>query len=450
MRTQQGQHLAKLTRYYAGFRTSFLRWATKTFRQPEDACLANYRRALIAWYEATIRTTDPYAGETDDFVKAMVGYYFNPQPIQTSLAGNAMPVGDDLAMGTHERPLHYIPLPIRLSARQQQMLASFQQLEKRPREVLLMDNYHRIDRARMAQIMDAPGGLTELENEINEYRLLTHKSWAAMGITEAEQIPSPADDELVEAYFTNQLETTERWALEARLPTDSVLREAVALREDWTEVLTVAGRQDLMELLQREEERTTSTGQSTDPKTIRPPTKDVQLSRRRTWLADLRLPTLPTVLAIMLIAAFAYLAYGTFGPAAPDRRAVANFEPFPNIFARLDPKDEDERDLQRILYYYDRGDYATTYDELLPVADAYPAAPLYLGVSALALEQPSRALEWFDRIPASDYYHPFAEWYEALAYLAEGREEAASTTLRDIVAQPDHPYRAQAEAVLAR
>jgi hypothetical protein len=79
-----------------------------------------------------------------------------------------------------------------------------------------------------------------------------------------------------------------------------------------------------------------------------------------------------------------------------------------------------EKDLKDILYYYDRQDYRSAYEELLPVAQAYPAAPLYLGVCALALEQPNRALEWFEQIPTNGYYHPFSEWYEALAFLAEG------------------------------
>lgn len=454
MTMQQGQHLAALTRYYTGFRTSFLEWAAERFQQPTDISLANYRRALIAWYEATIRPTDPYTGKTDAFVKAMVDYYFHPTTIEPSLTGAAMPVGDDLATGTFERPLHYIPRPIRLSGPQQQMLAGFQQMSGKCKELILMVEYHRIEYGRIAEVLDVPGGITDVKERLHKCRVLVHEGWQTYGITDPAQLPTPADDDLIEAYFSGELETTERWAVEARIPNDPFFRKAMELREDWSEVLTVAGRQDLMETLQREEAgiaRGTSPQNSAPaaaPGISRVEGDDVKLSRRGTWLDGLTMPGWQSILAILLVAALAYLAYTTFGAGAPDRKAVANFEPFPNIFASAEPRTEDERDLQRILYYYDRGDYATAYDELLPVADAYPAAPLYLGVSALALEQPSRALEWFDRIPDGNYYRPYAEWYEALAYLSEARSEAGRATLSDIAETPDHPYRQRAERLL--
>ena len=463
MQTQQGQHLAELTRYYAGFRASFLRWATKKFQRPQDLCLANYRRALLTWYEATIRPEDPFLGEADDFVKALTGYYFNPSPIQQSLAGNAMPFGDDLRLATQERPLHYIPLPIHLNGAQQQMLAGFQQMTGRCQELLLMHYYHRLDHGRMAQVLEIPGGVADLEDELHKCRLLAHESWQMMGIVDAAHSPSPADDDLIEAYYTRQLETTERWAVEARFPNDPIFRKAAELREDWLRVLTVAGRQDLMQLLQREEAQLLLAARPTDPASRQRTglvdgqpapaatreNPDVPLSRRRRLGSDLQVPGIGTILAALLLCAFFYLAYTTFRPAAVAAAPAATFEPFPNIFDRLEPRNEDERDLQRILFDYDREDYATAYDELLPVADAYPAAPLYLGVSALALDQPDRALDWFDRVEPTDYYHPFAEWYEALAYIDLRRTAAARATLLDILTVPNHPYRERAELLLA-
>ncbi|OAV42944.1 hypothetical protein [Lewinella sp. 4G2] len=461
MTTQQGQYLAALTKYYAGYRSSFLRWAQSTYGQPADVCLANYRRALIAWYEATLRTHDPYRGDADTFVKAMAGYYFNPTPIEPGLAGTAMPFGDDLSLATQERPLHYIPRPLRMNQRQGQMLAGFQQLEARHRELILMAHYHRIDRHRMAEVLGEPGGAQIISERLHKIQLLIRENWEAMRIVDAAHRPSAQDDLLIEKYFTGELETTDRWAVEARLPTDPAFREAVSLREDWAGVLTVAGRQELMELLQREEARLVLGDQTHSLAPARAPNSsriisgaapnssdEVELTPRKSIFSDFELPRPASLLAIILMAVLGYLVWTTFGPAAPERRAVTNFEPFPNIFTEFEPRNEQERDLQRILYYYDRGDYVTTYDELLPVATAYPAAPLYLGVSALALDEPTRALDWFERIPEDDYYRPFADWYTALAYLAAGRTEAGRAELNEILARPGHVYTTRARELL--
>ena len=123
----------------------------------------------------------------------------------------------------------------------------------------------------------------------------------------------------------------------------------------------------------------------------------------------------------------AWLAYDTFGEASPDRLVTDYFAPYPNVFDTAPPTTEAERDLQRILYDYDRKNYAAAYDELLPVADYYPAAPLYLGVCALALNDPQRARQWLARVKADSAYRDAADWYDALATLALGGTQVQKT-----------------------
>ena len=454
---QSGQTLAALKAYYAGFRTSFLKWGAATFKRDDATLLANYKRSLIAWYEATLRPREPYRGEADEFVKALTRYYFNPREVA---AQSALPFGEELPLEAERRPLRYIPKAVQLDARQTQMLAQFQQMGTSCKELLLMTHYHCIEPGRMAQALDLAGGAEEVREQLRTCELMARESWEGLGLIASHQLPSPSDEALLEAYFSNQLDAPDRWALEARFPNDPMLREALALREDWAEVLLVAGRQDLVAVLQREE---TAIQQRAVPRAANPPTPpgggfapaaspttDVKLSpRRRVNVPSFEVPSLQTIVALLAFGCFLYLAWTTIGPAAPENRAVDNFEPFPNIFLQDPPATEDERDLQRILYYYDLGDYRTAYDELLPVADAYPAAPLYLGVSALALDQPSRALEWLERTPESNYYHEATEWYEALAYLALKRQQGARATLLDITETPNHPYRQRAELLLA-
>ena len=454
---QSGQTLAALKAYYAGFRTSFLKWGAATFKRDDATLLANYKRSLIAWYEATLRPREPFQGEADEFVKALTRYYFNPREVA---AQSGLPFGEELRLEAERRPLQYIPKAVQLDARQTQMLAQFQQMGTACKELLLMTHYHRIAPGRIAQAMDLAGGAEEVREQLRTCELMARESWEALGLIASHQLPSPTDEALLEAYFADQLEAPDRWALEARLPNDPVLREALALREDWAEVLLVAGRQDLVAVLQREETAIQQRASMVAAAPLSPtstapaasPIDDVQLSprRRRIDVPSFEVPSLLTLLALLAFGFFLYLAWTTIGPAAPENRAVDNFEPFPNIFLQDPPATEDERDLQRILYYYDLGDYRTAYDELLPVADAYPAAPLYLGVSALALDQPSRALEWLERTPESNYYHEATEWYEALAYLALKRQQGARATLLDITETPNHPYRQRAELLLAQ
>lgn len=444
MSTNQGQHLAALTRHFHDLRGPFLKWATP-YNQGNEVVLGHLRRALIGWYEARIDPEEPYVGSVGKYVQKVAAVYFAGKMNEAVLAAERMPVAE-LGVDEGQNPLNHLPRPIRLNTTQQLMLSQFQELGKSCQDLLLMFDYHMLSTERIAEVIELEGQIEETEDRHQKCHLMVREAWQASGITDPVHIPGPVDEQLIDRYYAGQLGVAERWDVEARRPVDSVFRQAMELREDWAGVVAVAGRQDLMETLLREEAK-----YAKKRRTAPAAAPDVKLSPRRKGgiqIGKIELPSLQTIVAVALALAFAWLAWTTFGPAAAERKAVANFEPFPNIFDRMAPRDAHEEDLKRILYYYDRRDYATAYDELLPVAQAYPAAPLYLGVSALALEQPTRALDWFDQIPAGDYYQPFAEWYEALAYLALGNKVAAETVLADISETRGHPYRGRAETLL--
>jgi len=330
--SNQGQHLAALTRNFHDLRGPFLKWAAK-YRQPDEVALAHYRRALIGWYEARIEPEEPFTGEIQTYVQRVTKVYFDGNMNEAVLAAERRPIAE-LGMTTEQNPLNHLPRPIQLNTTQQLMLTQFKEQGKKCQDLLLMFDYHRLSPARIAEIIGLEGQVEETESRRDKCLLMVREAWQAGGITDPVHIPSPVDEELID------------------------------------------------------------------------------------------------------------------GPSAPQNKSVANFEPLPNFFNRMAPRDAYEEDLKRILYYYDRGDYNTAYDELLPVAQAYPAAPLYLGVCALALKQPTRALEWLEQIPRGSFYHPYAEWYEALAYLAEGNSIAAETVLEEIRETPGHPYRGKAGEVL--
>jgi tetratricopeptide (TPR) repeat protein len=444
MSNHQGQFLAALPRNFHALRGPFLQWAAP-YGQADETVLGHLRRALIGWYEASIDPTDPYVGKVNHYVQRVAAVYFSGKMEEALMAAERMPLAE-LGMTEAQNPLNHLPRPIHLSATQQLMLTQFKEMGKNCRELLMMSDYHRLTVTRMAEVLNLEGRLAQLEDQRSKCLLMVREGWQAGGIIDPVHTPSPIDEELINRYYSRALGVAERWNVEARRPGDRVFREAMELREDWAEVVTVAGRQDLMETLMREEGKYAVKRPSAPAAAPK-----VKLSPRRKGgiqLGKFELPDLQSLLAVGLFAVLCWLAWSTFGPSSAQRQSVANFEPYLNIFDRYAPRDESERDLKRILYYYDQADYQTAYDELLPVAQAYPAAPLYLGVSALALEQPTRALDWFEQIPDSSFYRPTAEWYEALAYLAEGRKEAAVIVLEDISATPGHEFRGAARQLL--
>lgn len=442
--SNQGQHLAALTRNFHALRGPFLKWAAK-YRQTDEVALAHYRRALIGWYEARIDPEEPFMGEVQTYVQRVTQLYFAGKMDEAVIAAERMPVAE-LGMAQEQNPLNHLPRPVQLNSSQRLMLTQFKEQGKNCQDLLMMSDYHELNPARIAEIIGLEGQVEEAEERRQKCMLMVREAWQAGGFTDPVHIPSPVDEELIDRYYAGELGVAERWDVEARRPSDSVFRRAMELREDWAEVITVAGRQDIMETLLREEKKYARKGSAAPASAPK-----VKLSPRKKGgikLGELELPNLQTLLAVGLFAVFGWVLWTTFGPSTAQNKSVAHFEPLPNFFDRMAPRDAAEEDLKRILYDYDRGNYRYAYDELLPVAQAYPAAPLYLGVCALALKQPTRALEWLEQIPRGSFYRPYAEWYEALAYLAEGNEIAAETVLEEIRDTPGHPYRGKAGEVL--
>ena len=287
-------------------------------------------------------------------------------------------------------PLDFLPETVRLDEAGSHMLLRVKQSGS-CLQLLLLSDYHRMEPAVVARALDLEAELDELPERILDCR----------------EAITRGNPELVLRY-------------------DDVIR--------------VAGRQDLMETLGREAE---PAREADEPE---PHPEPAVTPRHR-----LRLPSFSPGMAVaaVLVGILLWLAYDTFGSASPDRLSADHFTPYPNIFATTPAATEADRDLERILYYYDRGDYRTAYDELLPTAEAYPAAPLYLGVSALALDDPARARQWFAALDATSPYRDPADWYDALALLALGERGAGLASLRQIAASPGHPFAARARELAA-
>ena len=296
------------------------------------------------------------------------------------------PAREEIPLGGH--PLDHLPRAAKLAPEGQELLQRFQLLPAAGREALLLADYHRLTPAALAQALDI------------------------------------ADPEELNDHLDDLRHTT------------GVVTPAAELH--WSTAVTVAGRQDLISTLERE---------GAPPEKLPPAAPPgVTLSRRRRLRFNM--PSAGILVAGLLFGVLLYLLYTTFG----DRSTAVYsdyFTPYPNLFTTEPPRTEEERDLQRILYYYDRGDYRTAYAELLPTADAYPAAPLYLGVSALALGDAARAREWLARLPADSPYRDAAEWYAALASLQLGGDAGTRASVEEVASAVGHPYQQQAQQLLS-
>ncbi|NJB86897.1 hypothetical protein GGR26_002674 [Lewinella marina] len=378
---QNGRLLAELRQHYAEYLDDYLAWVADR-GYPVEGALVNYRRALIAWYEARKQTDDPYTGDVFEYITVVAERYFTGE---TSRKGD-FPLGSG--------PLDYLPRTVRLEEPGRELLARLN-ARNDCRELLLLADYHQLEPAVIARVLDREEDAETLTEEIAACRR----------------------------------------SLELESPGGSLL---------YIPVITVAGRQDLMETLGR---NTPPPPPVDSPEPAAAPPKDVRLSPRHRW--RIGTPTPAIVVAGLLTGILLWLVYDTFyARASPEGLYATYFAPYPNPFADSPPATYEERDLNQILYYYDRGDYHRAYEELLPTADAYPAAPLYLGVSALALNDPARAEEWLARLPADSPYRDPADWYAALAALAREDHSRARSRLTRITQDANHPYRSQAADLL--
>ncbi|MGB3798860.1 MAG: hypothetical protein WA952_03535 [Lewinella sp.] len=379
---QDGRRLAELRRYATELLPAYREWVAH-HEYPEEPAVLHFHRSLVGWYEATLQPERPYTGDIMDYVTTVAAVYFADGQVRS----DRFPMGNG--------PLDHLPKPVQLDERGQRMLVTLNQ-DGDCRQLLLLADYHQMEPAVIARALEQEAELEDLPDRITDCR---------------------------DAVTGGNPET--------------------ALR--YPSVILLSGRQDLMATLAREAPEPESEPDD-DPPPAAAPVRDIQEPDEVKLRPRVKLPSFSVgmVIAAVLCGVLGWLAYDTFGGAAPTSLYARAFEPYPNIFDDAPPETDAERDLERILYYYDRRDYRTAYDELLPTAQAYAPAPLYLGVSALALDDPARAREWFAELDATSPYRDAAEWYDALALLAMDQREAGLAALRRIADSPGHPFAGRA------
>lgn len=418
--TGQGYYLAELVKHYHNFRTPYLEWAEATFSS-KAAAIDVYQKSLLAWYEARILREDPYTGDVMTFLKATTAGYTNTlDAFKAEWADQGMStLGPD--------PVRYLPRAIRLNDRQEKMMNAFRAMDQEVKDLLLLSYYHQLSDHRIHKVLDIGNDASDATMRRRVCLGMLQDDWQRMGFLSENYTASPEQQEVIDRYLRDELDVAQRWEVEAKKTSDPLFRDTLELREDWERGLTLVGRQDTLETLRTEEK-------DYAPKVKLKPPKMVSTQN---------LNALQGVLLLALAGVLGYLLYTTFAPTTERELFTEYFRPFPNI-TKAERKDQREdpleKELAEMLVPYDQRNYLAAYDELLPAATAYPSAPLYLGVSALALEQPQRAIDWFNHYLPGDRYHPYARWYVALSYLAQKRGALALDELVEIASVPGHPY----------
>ena len=236
---------------------------------------------------------------------------------------------------------------------------------------------------------------------------------------------------LIERALKGDLDDATRRELTDLRPADEDTAGLATEAEDWGAAMRAAGRDDLKDELRIWE----AAYQSKPKSTLRP----VRKMRRRSLVG------IAAAIAILLMAGVFYLMPGDHSGA----RFAEVFEPYPNVVAPIVRDNNGLTDVEVAFEAYESGDYAVAAQRLaaLPSSQEYD---FYQGVSLLAIGESVRAQELFDGVLASDenkFKQP-AQWYNALAALRLGQEDAARLILQDISASPSHLYQDQAEELL--
>lgn len=427
---RQGFYLSELRQHYHSYRDPFLQWLSVTSIS-QDRKIDVFRRSLLAWYEARLRSRNPYVGDTGLYLQ-VAAIHFMEGAVDGSETERML-----AADAPDQDPRDFMPLAIRLDDTQALMYQQMADWNSPCKDLLMAAYYHGIGDDSLADAYE----LTDRESA-RERRLAclqgVREFWTSAGLLATPFQAAPEQQILVDQYMRNELDTETRWEVDNLKATEPAVRQAVQLREDWAKAMRVLGRKDTLELLEKEEQVYHRKAEKARIRSLDLP--KYRLPNVGLNAQNILIGALTILLGIML--------YQTFlGGTRSSKLFDRHYQPLAAP-RDLTPADINQQELVDMLTPYRRGQYQEAYNELLPGAQAYDEAPLYLGVIALELEQPQRALQWFRKVEADNEYYETAAWYRILAYLQAGNLAAAESEAIDMAGQPDHLFAKNAAQLL--
>ncbi|MEM6394820.1 MAG: hypothetical protein AAF741_00635 [Bacteroidota bacterium] len=427
---KQGFYLAELRQHYHSYRDPFLQWLSVTSLDQERK-IDVFRRSLLAWYEARLRRRNPYEGDTGLYLQ-VAAIYFLEGAVDGSETERLL-----AADVPDQDPRDFMPMTIRLDDTQALMYQQMESWNSPCKDLLMAAYYHGIGDDSLAEAYE----LSDRESS-RERRLAclqgVREMWTSAGLLSAQYRATPEQQILVDEYMRNELDTESRWEVDNLKATEPAVRQAIQRREDWAKAMRVLGRKDTLEILEKEEQVYHRSVEKARIKSLDLP--KYRLPKVGLNVQNILIGALTILLGIML--------YQTF---LGGTRSSKLFDRYYQPLAAprdLNPTDIDQQELLEMLEPYRRGQYQEAYNELLPGAQAYDEAPLYLGVIALELEQPQRALQWFRKVDSESGYYETASWYRVLAHLQAGNTVSAESEAIDIAGRPDHMFARNAAQLL--
>ncbi len=414
--TESGIYLAELRRVYQAERADYLEWAA-AYPTHLDVKLAAYQRAVLAWYEATIRPDDPYRGPARPLIERAA----TEELTRSGAAPAAVPVPGAEAAETLQK--------LELGDLQKAMLKQFGELGESCRNLLLLAYYHHLSDARLSEVLPVAGGTAELTEKRQQCLLMVRERWANSGLFAHDTFPGSDRENLIDRHLRGETTAEERWQVDNLAAQDTAFATALERLAMWREALRQPGREDVLRTLAEQETRQAP-----------PPEPVVEPAGSNFWTY---------VIGGVLLLGIGYVGLTYFGPSESERLALAYFQPYPDVLTTSAEARGDER-LAELFQPYRFNDYAQAYDNLLPLAGTYPSVHFYLGVCALGMDQPQRAAEWLEQVAPGESFYPAADWYLALAYLAADRGREGKARLIRMSNEAGHPYARQANELLAR
>ncbi|MEM7659995.1 MAG: hypothetical protein AAF399_28045 [Bacteroidota bacterium] len=237
--------------------------------------------------------------------------------------------------------------------------------------------------------------------------------------------------EQVEAYVSGELTSEEQAAFAAAMQREPALveevqaaKEALALLGLYTQVAYKQQLQAFDTELEAEQQVT-----SASP----------AFSWRKNWMAI-------AAVIIVLISSTYLLMRSRYDNQSLQKGA---FSPYQNILSM-----RGNEAMTAIMKPYEAGNYSVFIEEMNAYLSATPKpeplANLYLGIAYLAEGKSELAVQILDPLQAVQVVGAQAEWYASLAYLGDEQEQEARELLEQIQARENHPYQADAEALLSK
>lgn len=242
------------------------------------------------------------------------------------------------------------------------------------------------------------------------------------------------DQELIEAYFSNELTANEQNTFQARLKTDEEFAKEVELYQH----IIVGIRQ------QGDEAQMMEKMKGWDQEVVEErPVRTKPFFSAQTW----KMAAVLTPLLALAGIAYYYFQHTLTSTSTPQELYASYFTPYEDV---LSSRSAEEGALGRAMSFYNMEDYhqaAPSFEKVITGEEKefIEVASLYGGISYLMLDSMQQATRLLKEVTYSEnpLFREVSEWYLLLAYLKEDQEEAFNKQMGLILIDEDHLYHEQ-------